>query len=211
MAGGRSPEGGLPAKAAEQVLRKRLVDAIAKAAAEHGYEGLTVERVSRYAGVQPATFTRYFASTEQGLVAAFEIFLERLQLEVHAACEDSGSWPAKVRAGVRALLSSLVEASPLARVFAVEAAAASLAMTERQLAALGDFAAVLRDGRSLYPRAVALPEITERVLVGGVASIVEGHLLAEDPQELMALEPQIVELVLAPYLGEAEARRVAAG
>jgi hypothetical protein len=35
-------------------------------------------------------------------------------------------------------------------------------------------------------------------------------LLAESPQALSILEGQIVELVLAPYIGEAEARRVAA-
>jgi AcrR family transcriptional regulator len=189
--------------------RVRLIAAISKAAADHGYERLTIEQVSRYAGVSPTTFAEHFDSKEQGLIAAFDVFLERLWLEVAAACEGAAPWPAKVRAGLRALLGSLTEASALARVFAVEAAAASLAVTERQLAALDEFAALLRDGRALYPRAATLPEATERALVGGIASIIAGHLLAEDPQGLIALEPQLVELVLIPYVGEGEARRVA--
>ena len=33
----------------------------------------------------------------------------------------------------------------------------------------------------------------------------------EDPQAIPAMESQLVELILIPYLGEVEARRVAAG
>jgi AcrR family transcriptional regulator len=190
--------------------RERLVAAVAKAAAEHGYAQLTMDQVLRYAGVPRAIFDAHFESKEQGLVAAQDAFLDRLWLDAVAACEAPGEWPLKVRAALGAVLSSLVEASNLARVFAVEAAAASLAAAERQFAALDRFATLLHDGRRLYPAAASLPETTERALVGGIASIVSGHLLVEDPQAIPALESQLVELVLIPYLGTGEARRVAA-
>ena len=92
-------------------------------------------------------------------------------------------WPLKVRAALEVTLSYLAEAASVARVFAVEAAA-NLSATERQFAAVESFAAMLRDGRRLYPRAAALPAPTERALVGGIASIISGHLLAEEPQLL---------------------------
>ena len=191
--------------------RERLIAAIAKAASEHGYAGLTVEQVLQYAGVSRDIFEAHFESKEQALVAAQDAFLERLWLDAVHACEATEAWPIKVRAGLAAILSSLVEASALARVFAVEACSANLAAAERQFAALDQFAALLRDGRRDYPASESLPAATERVLVGGIASIVSGHLLMEDPQAIPSLETELVELLLIPYLGESEARRMASG
>jgi len=189
--------------------RRRLVAATAKAASEHGCAGLTVEHVLQYAGVSLDLFEAHFESKEQALLAAQDDFLERLWLDAANACEATESWPTRVRAGVAAILSSLVEVSTLARVFAIEACAVSVAAAERQFAALDQFAALLRDGRREYPAAGPLPAATERVLVGGIASIVSGHLLMEDPQAIPPLETELIELLLIPYLGEGEARRVA--
>lgn len=191
--------------------RARLVAAFGRAAAEHGYAGLTVEQVMSYAGVPRGIFDAHFGTKEQGLVAAQEAFIERLWLDAVHACEDSATWPVKVRAGIAAVLASVVEASALARVFAVEASSASLAAAERQFAALDEFAELLRGGRRNYPAAAQLPASMERALVGGIASIVSAHLLMEDSQAIPSLERELVELVLIPYLGETEARRVAVG
>jgi AcrR family transcriptional regulator len=190
--------------------RARLIAAFGKAAAEHGYRDLTVDHVARYAGLSRASYEAHFATKEQCLVAAQDAFLDRLLLEVFAACEAPQEWAAKVRAALRVVISSLVEASTLARVFAVEATAASFAAAERQFAALEQFASLLHEGRARHPRAASLPSPTERVLVGGIASIVSEHLLAEDPGALSALESQMAETLLIPYLGEGEAKRVAA-
>lgn len=190
--------------------RERLVAAFGKAVAEHGYAALTVDLVVNYAGISRDIFEVHFEGKEQGLLAAQDAFLERLWLDAVHACENLEEWPLKVRAGLGAILSSVVEASTLARVFAVEACAASLAAAERQFVALDEFATLLREGRRSYPRAESLPDTTERALVGGIASIVSGHLLMEDPQAIPPLETELVELVLIPYLGESEARRMAA-
>jgi hypothetical protein len=105
----------------------------------------------------------------------------------------------------------VVEASSLARVFTVEATAVSLAAAERQFASIDQFAALLGEGRRLYPRAASLPQATERALIGGIFSILSDHLLAENPGAIAALESQLVELLLIPYIGESEARLVSAG
>lgn len=207
VAGGE-PQGHSDAASGYAQDRERLIAAVAKAAAEHGYAALTVEQVVRYAGVSRAVFDAHFESKEQSLVAAQEAFLHRLWLDVAHACETPSDWPRKVRAALEAVLTSLAEASNLARAFTVEAVS-SLAAAERQFAAFDEFATLLRDGRRHYPAAASLPEATERALVGGIASILSGHLLMEDPRAIPALEPQLVELLLIPYLGEDEARRVA--
>lgn len=199
----------VPSEASSE-LRELLVSAFAKAAAEHGYASLEVDHVLRHAGVSRAALEAHFPTLEQGLVAAQDAFLDRLWLDVAAACKESMDWPRKVRAALGAILSSLAEASGLARVFVVEATAVDLAVSERQFATLDRFADLLRAGRDHYPRARALPRATERVLVGGIASILAGHLLMEDTQALPSLEAELVELLLIPYLGEDEARRVSA-
>jgi AcrR family transcriptional regulator len=191
--------------------RSRFVAAFSKAAGEQGYSRLDIATVARYAGVPTEGFHEQFASVEQALVAAQEVFLKRLWLDIESACEGVGEWPQKVRASVAAVIDSLVEASAIARVFAIEAPGASFAAAERQFSALDRLATLLRDGRRLYPRAATLPDSTERALVGGTVSIVCQHLLAEDPQAIPRLQAQLVEVLLSPYLGEEEARRVATG
>jgi len=189
--------------------RDRLIAAFGKAASEHGYRDLTVDQVARYAGTSRARIEAYFGSKEQGLVAAQDAFLDRLWLDALEACAGAEDWPVKVRAAMRSVIASLVEASTLARVFAVEATAVSFAAAERQLAVLDAFAKLLQEGRRTSPAASSLPPVTERALIGGIASIITGFLLAEEPQALAALETELVELVLLPYVGPQQARRIA--
>jgi AcrR family transcriptional regulator len=189
--------------------RRKIVTAIAKAVAAYGYAQLTVEQALAYAGVTPEEFEAHFPSLEQGLVAAQEDFLERLRMEVAAACDLDRAWPDNVRAALDAALAYLADGNAMARGFAVEATATSLAASERQNAALETFADLLRQGRRYYPRAAAMPPETERALVGGIASIVSGRLLTEEPQSLIDLEPQLAEFLLVPYLGRAEANKFA--
>jgi AcrR family transcriptional regulator len=189
--------------------RDRLVAAISKAAAEHGYEALTIEQITGYAGLSREAFDAHFDSREQGLMAAQEVFLKRLLAEASSACEGAAPWPVRLRAGLQAVLASLIESYALARVFTVEADAAGLALAERQLVALDDFARLMRAGRDGLPDTATLPTITERLLVGGVASLVRERLLLEEQAVPPPLEAELTELLLIPYVGRAEARRVA--
>ncbi len=192
-------------------LRTRLVDAFSRVAGERGYAQVDVDAISRSAGASPQQFAQQFESVEQLFGAAQEVFLERLWLDLVAACEEAGEWPQRVRAAVDALVASLSEASAVARVFAIEAPGVSFAAAERQFSAVNRLAALLRDGRSLYPDAARLPEITERALIGGAISIVAEHLLDENPQALPRLREELVEVLLSPYLGPERARVVATG
>jgi AcrR family transcriptional regulator len=197
-------------KTAEIDTRRRLLSAFTKVASERGYSRVEIATVCRYAGVPRATFDECFAGVEDALLAAQEAFLHRLWLEIEAACEAAEEWPAGVRAAVVAVLDALVESSASARVFAIEAPGASLAAASLQFSALDRAADLLREGRRRYPRAGNLPEATERSLVGGTVSIVSQHLLGENAAAIARLQAQLVELLLSPYLGEEQARRVAA-
>jgi hypothetical protein len=165
--------------------------------------------VARGAGLPEAEIEASFETKEEGLLAAQEAFLERLWLEVLGACEAGGEWPRKVSAGLACAIGALTEAGALARAFTVEATGASLAAAERHFAAIERFASLLTDGRRLYPRAGALPPLTEQVLIGGVAMVAGDVLLAEDPAALLRRRAELTEMLLIPYLGVAEARAIA--
>lgn len=191
--------------------RGKIVNGMAKAVAQYGYAHLTVEQVLAYTGVTAKEFEAHFPSLEQGLIAAQEDFHERLRLEITAACERDRAWPDNVRAALDAALAYVVGANAMARGFAVEATATSLVACERQYAALDALAGLLSEGRRFYSAAAQMPSVTERALIGGVASIVSDRLLSEEPQALIELEPQLTEFLLVPYLGRAEASRFAQG
>jgi AcrR family transcriptional regulator len=209
VVGGESQQGGPTGPGRADPERDRLIAAFGKAASEHGYRSLTVEQVARYAGTSSARVEAHFATKEEGIAAAQEVFFDRLWLDVLDACAETAAWPEKVRAALRTILVSLAEASALARVFTVEAKDASLVAAERQFAILDRFAELLSHGRRYFPVAASMPSSTERALIGGVASIVSGRLLDEEPQALMALEPELLELVLIPYVGREQARQLA--
>ncbi len=190
--------------------RERIVAGIGKAVTEQGHAKLAVEDVLRYAGVSRETYEAQFATTEQGVLAAQEAFIERLWLEIVSACEIDRAWILNVRAALSAGLAYIGEASELARVFAVEAAASSMAVNEQQFVALDRFATLLQGGRD-QEGVPELPPMTERVLIGGIVSVVTARLLSEDAQGLEDLEPELTELVLVFYLGRDEARALVRG
>lgn len=188
--------------------RERIVAGVGRAIAEHGGIDVPLERLLLFAGVDREHFEHEFATREQAILAAQGEFLQRLWLEVTSAAGDGGDWVRRLRAGLTAGLAYIADNRDLARVFTVEAAAAGLAVSERQFAGLERFAELLRGGRELWPGAARLPESTERLLIGGVASIVTHQLLAEDARAIEELEPQLTELILIFYLGRDEAERI---
>lgn len=201
---GGSPD---PGEARE---RARLLAAIRRTVGEQGYRGVTIEAVARAARLPRERFEAHFASREEALLVVQREFLDRLHAQVVDSCEGSSSvWYEQVRAGLGALLSNLAEAEGLARALAVEGPASSFGAAQQQFEALERFARLLRAGRSRYPDSSSLPGITERLLVGGVASLLAESLLAEEAAASLVLEPQLLELLLMPYLGMDGARRVA--
>lgn len=188
-----------------------LVSALWRALAESGYARVTFEQVRAY--TDPADlFSERFASLHQALDFAHASYLDRLQREAAEICaEASVEWPLRVKAGLSATVAGVLEAEGLARALLVEAGGHNLAAAERQLRTQDSLAAMLAAGRRRHPGTADYPVLLERVLVGGVSSLIEQCLVAEDPQRLRAAVPDLVEWMLTPYVGARRARWVARG
>lgn len=189
--------------------RERLIDAFTKLGAERGYERLSAARVASAAGLPEPVFHEHFTSLQQCLGAAYDAFMARLMAETVSAMSDEEEWPEQIRSAVGAGLAFINETASRCRFFAVDALVAGPLTLERHIASMTEVVTVIRDGREAAPDAEGLPDLLEPVLVGGMASIVTGALLAEDHEWLASVESQLVELLLMPYLGREEARRIA--
>jgi AcrR family transcriptional regulator len=202
-------ESGRAGSAASHAQRERLIDSFTRIASERGYERTTVEGVTAAAGLPEGAFYEHFTDKRQCLSAAYDAFVDRMVDEAQQATEETDDWPSQVKEAVAAGLSFVSETAARARFFAVEAPAAGPVMFERYVAATDRIVFLLRSGRERYPHTADLPDFMEEVLVGGAATLVSGALLSEEHTRLPSLEPELVEIILTPYLGREEARRFA--
>jgi AcrR family transcriptional regulator len=185
-----------------------FVDALTRAASESGYAEISLERVADYAGLAPDDFFEHFEDLDQCLLAALELYLERLHDHMDDAWQEVDGWPYQVKAAIGAGVDFIMELECLSRIFLVDQSGP--APVELRLGAIGKASDALRKARSIYPSAARYPEIMEQTLINGVVLVVSGKLLAEETSLSDQLAEELVELVLTPYLGRREGHRIAA-
>jgi AcrR family transcriptional regulator len=209
----RLPPGrhGLPREFVAHNQRERLIAGLAEAVAENGYAGTTIAHITRHAAVSRRTFYEHFNSKDECFVAAYDTVMAELRQRVDQAFNDEDDWPQAVRAGIAAMLEFLTAEPHLARLSMVEALVAGPVVVERYDAAIQGLVPYFeagRKGRSAKVLAGLSPS-TEEALVGGMVSLISRRIFADRTEELESLLPDLVEFALTPYLGSAEAAKVA--
>jgi len=84
--------------------RGRILAAMAELVAKRGYQGTTVEKIVKRAGVARVTFYEHFENREACLLAGFEDAVDESRRRITGAAESEESWPEQLRAGLTALL-----------------------------------------------------------------------------------------------------------
>ncbi len=189
--------------------RERLIAGLAEAVAEKGYGAVTLTDIVKHAKVSRRVFYANFEGKEQCFLAAFEVVVGHLRELVAEAVEPLDGWPAQAIAATRASLAFLAAEPDLARLCLVESRAAGPAVTTRFNEAVGEMAPLLRQGRAERPEGERLPDSTEDSTIGSLVSLAYRKVAAGEAAELEDLLPDCAELVLLPYLGPAEASRLA--
>jgi AcrR family transcriptional regulator len=211
----RLPPGrhGLPREFVTHNQRERLIAGIAEAIAENGYSGTTIAHITRAAAVSRRTFYEHFSSKDECFVAAYDTVMKELQERVSGAFDEEKEWPRAIRAGIEAMLEFLAAEPNLARLCMVEALVAGPAVVERYDAAIQSFVPYFQEGRKGRSKEVLsrLSPTTEEALVGGMVSLISRRIIAGKAEELEELLPDLVEFTLTPYLGSAEAAKIAKG
>jgi AcrR family transcriptional regulator len=177
----------LPRGTVRESQRWRLIEAIAEAVAKHGYASASVADAIAIAGVSRKTFYEHFHDKEDCFLAAFEAISNRLLERVAAAGASYPAGPARRRAQLERFLEGLARDPLGARVFLVDATAASpqALRTCQQIDAR--FGEVLLGDTANGVGRVAI--------TGGINRAVVAELIARGPAHLPALIDDLAAFV----------------
>ena len=148
------------------------------------------------------------AASEGEFPRSFEVAFARLQIVIVEACGARREWPEKAAAGIAAALRFAATEPESVRRLTSEALAhgvEGIARHERLIAYLSQG---LVTGRGERPGGERLPEITEDALASGIVMLVSQRVDRGEARDLLATTPDVIQFMLTPYLGAAEARRV---
>jgi AcrR family transcriptional regulator len=210
---GREPEGlqrlppgrhGLPREFVTQNQRDRIAAGIIACVAEHGYHETTITQIAAAAGISRRTFYGYFASKEECFFDTYQLLGDHLAEVLAEAGEGEGRWPAKVRIQLGALLETLAANPDLVRFGLIAPPAAGGQFAERYRTFLERLVAIVTEG---HPNG-SDPERTDAAALaaaGGLAALLVAKVKAGEGERLPELLPELVELLLTPYIGRAKA------
>jgi AcrR family transcriptional regulator len=186
--------------------RERILDAAERLVAEHGVAGASIEAIVKGAGVSSVTFYEFFEGKEECFAAAFDRAVEGAAEELaRAAAGDPAagglSWSEQIATGLRALTGLVAGRPERARLCLVEAQTGGPQLSARFEATLDRVAAKLREGRALDTAPADLPPTHEEATAGALAWLLRERLEHGGEGELEALYPELIDIALAPYLG----------
>jgi AcrR family transcriptional regulator len=208
----RLPRGrhGLSPEFVARNQRDRLITALILTLAEVGYQKTTVSMIGRRAAVSKSDFYKHFDSKDDCFLAAYDYAVDRIRATVVEACAPvaAADWPARVQAGVGALLTLLAGEPPLATIVLAEGLRAGRGIYDRYQAAVESFVPLLRQGAPDPPGAAAVPSATDEAVVGGIAALLSRRVVAGEAEGLTKLLPDVLEFAMAPHLGTEGARRI---
>lgn len=165
---------------------------------EIGYRAVTVEQVLSHSGVSREQFEAEFGDLEGCFAAAYEAEADVLceaMLDAAARAED---WRAGVRAALEVLLRFVAARPAVARALIRDVhvvGGEALAKHEEVLARL---TAAIGTGRQLPEEQLAW---TSTFVVGAVEGVVTARLARGETDDLLALAPELMYLIVASFEG----------
>jgi AcrR family transcriptional regulator len=181
--------------------RERLLEAMLSELDDRGYGAMRVDYALSEAGVSRADFEAEFGDRDACLFAAYAQLTERLARKTGEGCALGGEWPERVLLGLEALLEELTAAPAMARVAVQGFPAIGPEARARYQDFIEGFAPLLREGREFAEGGAELPNEVERLVIGAAEAIVFQEIVAGRAMQLGNLAPEILFLVLVPFLG----------
>jgi AcrR family transcriptional regulator len=190
--------------------RERLIAGTIAAVAEHGYRETSVTQIAAAAGVSRRTFYGYFTTKEECFGATYDLFERHLLEALAGSGATARGWSAKVRARVSTLLDFLAANPDLVRFSIVAPPSVGGEAAERSRAFLTALVEQLTEGHPEAGRGGEEIALELEAMQGSIASVLTGAVRVRDEETLAEAAPQLVELVLAPFVGRRRATAEAA-
>ena len=205
------PPATLTRESAQRAQRARILRATGELIAKRGYHDVTVELIVKRARVSFKTFYRHFSGKEDCFLQLFETVVERTERRVRDALEAEADapWPRQVAVALGAFVETISADPIIARACVVEAPTAGPLILDRYVRASGAFIPLFRAGRVLNPDGDKIPATLEETLSGSVLWSAYQRLIVGELDRIEELLPEVIELVLRPYVGEREAADLA--
>jgi AcrR family transcriptional regulator len=196
--------------AAEQ--RRRILRATGELVAKRGYADVSIELIVKRAHVSYKTFYKHFSNKEDCYATLFDQVVQSTETAIREDLQaEPREWSEQVVAALRKLTELIVADPLIAKAVIVEAPTVGEGIFERYERAIKALVPLLKEGRAYNPRGAELPATVEDTLAGSVFWSAYQRLIVGEADALPGLLPELVQLVLRTYLGEAEAVRVAQG
>lgn len=214
---GRQKRAGLDAtpaavtrSSAHRDQRRRILRAIAELVAKRGYADVTVELIVKRARVSFKTFYKHFSGKEECFQELFDGAYGSTERAIRERLEaEGGEWSEQVVLALSLWIERIVAEPLIARAVIVEAPTVGPGMLQRYEQVTKAFVPLFREGRQFNLRGSELPKTVEDTLSGSVFWSAYQRLIIGEADRLPELLPELSELVLRTYLGQAEAARVA--
>lgn len=190
--------------------QNRLIGAMAALCTKLGYEEISEEAIAARAELPIETMEQFFAAGKEECLAAAEnaILLEVVAAVSRGYSADRSEWENAIH-GVEAVLD-VIAGNPT---FAYVGYIVSRQMAPGQIKEIHDsghrmLEAMLERGKD-YSGGAPQPPCTARGILGGAQAIVRRELAAGRAERLPQLLPDCVYIATVPFLGQAEALRLA--
>jgi AcrR family transcriptional regulator len=188
--------------------RERIMRAVAALSCEQGYAALRMPAIAARAGVSNQTFYEHFPNKHEAFMACYDRVSRRALAAVLASFQAAPSWPEAVRASLATLLEHIASEPEFARLGLFEVLAAGRDARRRADDRAAAFTAMLTPGS---PGETTVPApLLGGFVAAGIWGVIQHHIIHGRTQRLAELTPQLSYVALAPFIGAAEAHRVAA-
>jgi AcrR family transcriptional regulator len=193
-----------------QQHRDHVLGVATEVFARRGYPGTTVDHIIAAAPVSYSSFYELFDGKEDCMLQAYDRVVADFWQRIAAAVPADAGWPEQVCAALRAALATVAASPQAARLALVEIQTAGAEALARFGRTHDRIVPLLQPGRELSPHAAELPPTLEEATIGGVAWLLHQRLVMGEAETIEDLHGEVVQIVVAPYLGEAAAARLAA-
>jgi AcrR family transcriptional regulator len=189
--------------------RDRLFAATVELVARRGYRNTSIDHIVKAARVGYVAFYELYDGKEDCFLSAFDRIVEETTADLAAATAAEPEWPHRMTAALGQLLDLVVADPRRARIALVEVQAAGPNAYARYEAAVDRATPRLREGRAHGEESAELSDTLEEAVLGGIIWIVHQRLVGGEPEETEPPLAEAIQIALAPYLGDREAKRLA--
>jgi AcrR family transcriptional regulator len=190
--------------------RERVLDAVANLCAAKGYTSIRVRDIAEEAGVSLDAFYEHFADKKDAFMVSFQVGHGRSLTIVDNAYREAPDWRSGIRAANVALFDFFASEPSFAHLALVDTLVVGSNSVESSGAGPKAYARMLLPGLEEARRRGRPLDVAVEAIAGGIFELCLTLTLQGRLAELPAFAVGATYFSLAPFIGTAEAARVAA-